>query len=179
MSQPEDDWPEDDQPAPPWPGPPGFGVPGGQTPRRRHTRPLIVAVIAMAGAAAGAAIALFLVSGPTTSPSAASTASPPSAAAPGDGNGAFPGGAGGGNGIGGGSGQMLFLGGKVTAISGTSITITGQGQDFTAAITSSTRFTGVHGASGIKTGDLITAQISGYGTGHPVATAIQDPAQMP
>jgi Domain of unknown function (DUF5666) len=72
-----------------------------------------------------------------------------------------------------------MLGGKVVAVSATSITLTGQGQQFTAAITSSTQFSGVSGVNGIKVGDTVLAQMSGYGTGHMVATSIQDPAQLP
>jgi hypothetical protein len=76
---------------------------------------------------------------------------------------------------GGGGGGHLLIAGKVTAVSATSITITGQGHVFTAAITSSTKFTGVSGPSGIKVGALVAAQITGYDSAHPVATAIQDP----
>ena len=82
----------------------------------------------------------------------------------------------------GGGGQgTLFMVGQVTKVSSTSITLGAQGRpSVTAAITNSTRITGrTASVSGIKAGDLVTAQITGYGSSHPVATAIQDPAQMP
>jgi Domain of unknown function (DUF5666) len=72
------------------------------------------------------------------------------------------------------------MGGTVTAVSATSITLSGgQGHTFTAAITGSTRFSGVSGAAGIKAGDRVTATITGYGTGHLTASSIQDHAQIP
>jgi hypothetical protein len=64
----------------------------------------------------------------------------------------------------------------VLAISGTSITIGGNGPSVTAAITGSTRVTGtVRGISGVKAGAEVSAQITGT-SGHLTATAIQDPA---
>lgn len=71
------------------------------------------------------------------------------------------------------------MGGQVTKVSSTSITISGQNHQITAAITNSTKLSGVSSARQIKDGDEITAQITGYGSGHVVATAIQDPASMP
>jgi hypothetical protein len=130
-----------------------------------------VAAVAVIAATLGVVVAMVVANRSPSAPPA--TSSPPSAAAPAlGGGGAVTGGGGGGQG-------ELFLGGKVVAVSPTSITLTGQGQQITAAITGSTKFTGVSGASGIKVGDMVTAQISGYGTSHAVATAIQDPPQMP
>jgi hypothetical protein len=158
-----------------WPPLPSYDGP----PRPpRHSRSLTIAAVTIAAFVAAVVAAVLIVGGLTGSPSAAGSASPapaqgaPAQGAPGEG---APGG-GSVIGGGGGGGGNLFLGGKVSAISATSITLTGQGQTFTAAITSSTTFTGVRGASGIKVGAEVTAQIIGYDTGHPVATAIQDPA---
>jgi hypothetical protein len=68
--------------------------------------------------------------------------------------------------------------GRVTALSRTSITLSGQGQAVTAAITSRTRVTG-RGSSVavIKVGDTVSAQISD--TGSPSVIAIQDPVSIP
>jgi hypothetical protein len=85
-------------------------------------------------------------------------------------NGALPGG---------GQGGRLFVIGKVTAVSSTSITIGGSGQSVTAAVTGSTKVTGnVSGIAGIKAGDQVSAQITRSG-GRDTAIAIQDPAQAP
>jgi hypothetical protein len=153
-----------------WPPLPSYAGPP-RPPRRSHS--LTIAAIAIAAFVAAVVAAVLIVGGLTGTPSTAGSASPAAPTAGAQGGGA----AGGGPGIGGGEGGggNLFLGGKVTAISAASITLTGQGQTFTAAITSSTKFTGVRGPSGIKVGAEVTAQITGYGSGHPVATAIQDP----
>jgi hypothetical protein len=170
--EPDPDWPGDVPPAAPWLAPPGRGALGDSA-GRRSAHPLTLAAIAVVAAAVGVVAALLIANKPASTPSA-TPSSPPSAAAPAVGGGGAI--TGGGNG---GAGEQLFLAGKVTAVSPTSITISGQGQQFTAAITSSTKFTGVSGASRIKTGDLVALQVSGYGTGHEVATAVQDPAQLP
>jgi hypothetical protein len=69
--------------------------------------------------------------------------------------------------------------GKVTAVSGTSITIGGPAHSTTAAVTDSTRVTGkVSGIHGVKVGDQVAAQIRQSG-GRSRAIAIQDPAQPP
>jgi hypothetical protein len=167
--EPDPDWPEDGPPAPPWTSQPGHGAPGDDA-KQRRPHALTMAAVAVIAATLGVVVALLIANRSPSAPSA--TSSPPSAAAPAlGGNGAISGG-------GGGGGEM-FAGGKVVAASPTSITLTGQGQQITAAITSSTKFTGVSSASKIKVGDLVMAQISGYGTSHPVAITIQDPAQFP
>jgi hypothetical protein len=158
-----------------WPQPPSYTDP---RPPRRRSHPLIVAAVVIAAAVIGVVAAVLIIGRPAGSPAAATTpagSAPAQGSAPGSGLGSTAPGSGLGLGGGGGAGGNLFLGGRVTAISATSITLTGQGQMFTAAITSSTRFTGVRGPSGIKAGDLVTVQITGYGSGHPVATGIQDP----
>jgi hypothetical protein len=148
-----------------WPPPPSYAGPP-LPPRRSH--PLTIAAVVIAAAVIGVVVAVLIVGRSSGSPTAATT---PAGAA----QGGVPSG-GLGIGAGGSGGENLFLGGKVTAISATSITLTGQGQAFTAAITRATTFTGVRGPSGIKVGDEVAAQIAGANSAHPVATSIQDPA---
>jgi hypothetical protein len=71
-----------------------------------------------------------------------------------------------------------MLVGRVTALSRTSITLSGQRHAVTAAITSRTRVTG-RGSSvaAIKVGDTVSAQIND--TGSPAVIAIQDPVSIP
>ncbi|MFZ0166831.1 MAG: DUF5666 domain-containing protein, partial [Trebonia sp.] len=74
---------------------------------------------------------------------------------------------------------QLEMGGKVTAVSATSITVAGPGHQLTAAVTSATKVSGrVSGIRGVKTGDLVSVQATGTG-GELTATAIQDPASLP
>jgi hypothetical protein len=191
---PDDLWPDDDGPAgrsggsaggggaeEPRPaavnpvGGPGNGVP------RRPVRPGVLAVIALGAAAAGAGIVLGVVD-LSSSPSATSAAPvgqpsqltpvPPGGSSQPGGNGALPGSVPGGT-------AMIFVIGKVTAVSGTSITIGGPAHSVTAAVTDSTRVTGkVSGIRGVKAGDQVSAQITQSG-GRSSAIAIQDPAQPP
>jgi hypothetical protein len=73
----------------------------------------------------------------------------------------------------------MEIGGKVTAVSATSITLGARGQHVTAAVTRATKVTGkVGGITGVKVGDLVSAQITGT-DGKLTATAIQDPASLP
>jgi len=70
------------------------------------------------------------------------------------------------------------MGGKVAAVSATSITLAAGGQRVTAAVTEATKVTGkVSSISGVKVGDMVTAQITGTG-GRLTAVAIQDPASL-
>jgi hypothetical protein len=151
------------------PPPPARGG-DGSIPGRRVLALVAVALVALA---AGAGVALILMKG-TSSPPSSPPAAAPSFGAPGsNGNGgAFPGG--------GGSGTVqMLVGGKVLAVSGTSITIGGRGHTVTAAVTSSTRVTGrVSSIGSVKVGDLVTAQITQSG-GQATVTAIQDPGQLP
>jgi len=171
-----DDWPDDDQAGPSWPGmppPPARGG-GGGIPGRRALALAVVAVVALA---TGAGVALILDKGTPSAPSSPAS-SPPSAAAP-----SFGGSGGNGSGgvlPGGGGGHVqMFVGGKVLAVSGTSITIGGPDHTVTAAVTSSTRVTGrVSSIRSVKVGDLVTAQITESG-GRAAVTAIQDPAELP
>jgi uncharacterized protein DUF5666 len=74
----------------------------------------------------------------------------------------------------------MLIAGPVTAVSGTSITIGGQGRPVTAAVTGATRITGkVCSISGIRVGDQVSAQITQEAGGKPTAVAIQDPARRP
>jgi hypothetical protein len=73
----------------------------------------------------------------------------------------------------------LVVGGQVTAVSATSISIGGPGRTITATVTSSTRFTGkVSSISGVKAGDQVTAQLTQNGSSI-TAVSISDPAQLP
>ena len=184
-----DDWPDDL-----WPGdddPPGGGGPGGGAapgmppgspgdgPPRRRPRGVLLLVTALLAAAAGAAIVLAVhalsgssavTAGPAGQPSSLTPVAPGGNGQPG--GGALPGTGSGGTGT-------LFVIGKVTAVSGTSITVGGPGHTVKAAVTGSTRITGtVSGISGIKVGDQVSAQIVQNG-GAARASAIQDPAQPP
>jgi hypothetical protein len=175
---PDDLWPDDDEPAGHRGG--AAGGPGHGAPRRR-VRPGVLAVIALGAAAAGAGIVLGVVD-LSSSPSATTAAPvgqptqltpvPPGGSGPAGGNGALPGSVPGGT-------AMIFVIGKVTAVSGTSITIGGPTHSVTAAVTDSTRVTGkVSGIRGVKVGDQVSAQITQSG-GRSSAIAIQDPAQPP
>jgi hypothetical protein len=160
-------------PLPPgWPGADG-------TPRARWLRPGVLATVVIAGAVAGAVVAAAVMhssSGPAASgqPPAVSQQQPGGNGAPG-GGGTLPGGAP----PGGGPGARMFVIGTVNAVSGTSITIGGQGHTITAMVTHATRVTGkVAGLSGIKVGDQISAQLTQDG-GRVTAVTIADPAQAP
>jgi hypothetical protein len=153
----------------PAPGEPGRPASGGW-PRRF----LAVAALAVAAAAAGAGIALVASSGPSASPSPA--AAPSSRApftAPGQagGSGRIPGG-----GLPSGAVAQLIMGGRVLAVSHTSITVDGGGHSEVAAVTSATRFTGrAKGIGSVKVGDMIVAEMRMSG-GKVTAVTIQDPA---
>jgi hypothetical protein len=181
----EDDYDDDDgQPDLPWPT---AGLPPYPGPRRgwRAPKVILLAVTAVIAATAGF-LAVTAVRDVSASPAAASasptTAAPNAGAAPSGGTGnLLPPGTGGGAIPTPGPGQLLHLeiGGKVTAVSATSITLGARGQSVTAAVASSTTVTGkVHGIGGVKVGDLVSAQITGT-DGKLTATAIQDPASIP
>ena len=187
---PDDLWPGDDDP--PGGGGPDGGAPGGPAtapgmppgrpggePPGRQPRWVLLLVTALLAAAAGAAIVLAVhalsgssavTAGPAGQPSSLTPVAPGGNGQPG--GGPLPGTGSGGTGT-------LFVIGKVTAVSGTSITIGGPGHTVTATVTGSTRITGkVSGISGIKVGDQVSAQIVQNG-GAARASAIQDPAQPP
>ncbi len=175
------DWTDDGGDDPPWrrAAPPAAhgrdGGPGG--PGRSGLRPLALATVAVVALAAGAGVALAITKGidHSASPSAAPSTQP-SVVAPGGsgpGGGTVPGG--------GGPVEQMFVAGPVTAVTSTSITISGgPGRSVTAAITSSTRITGkVTSIGGVKVGDQVSAQITESNGGQPTVAAIQDPAQAP
>lgn len=166
---------------PPSPGRPAHGRAGRRGP--------LFALTAVVAAAAGFGVVAVAVKDVTGSPAAASSA--PSAAAPGPsgpaglptseptgGTGLFPQ-AGGVPSLPSWSTLRLVVGGPVTAVSPTSITI-GSGRNVvTAAVTRATKVTGkVAGISGVKVGDLVSATITGAG-GKLTADSIQDPASLP
>ena len=166
------------RPAPPsWqaPPPPWYGGGHDGPPRPRPSRALTVAAIAVVAAAIGAGAAVGVRSWPASSPSSVAgpaAGSSPAASAPGAGNG---------NGLlapglgGNGGGEQLMAAGKVTAVSDSSVTVEGQGDTITAAITGATKFSGnVRGASGIKVGDEVMIDISVNGSTN-TAASIQDP----
>jgi hypothetical protein len=171
------DWPDEDQRAAPGIGPPRGRAGAGGPPGR--PRLLAVTAVAIAALAAGAGVALAVTKGLSPAPASSTPSSPPAAAAP---SFAAPGGNGRGGPVpGGGTGgvEQLVVGGKVLAVSGSSITVGGPGRKITAAVTRSTRFTGrVSGIQGVKDGDLVTAQITQSG-GAATVTALQDPADLP
>ena len=165
----DDAWPQDGGPGrAAWPGHRGDRGASGFSVRR-------AAAVTVLAAAAGIAAGLFLVRGTPVADGAGQAATAPSASAsaPAGGAGlpALPALSGQGDGQ-----LQLMLTGRVLAISGTSITIGGNGPAVTAAIIRSTKITGaVHGIGGVKAGAEVSAQVTGT-SGHLIATAIQDPA---
>jgi hypothetical protein len=144
----------------------------------RRLHPAVLAAIALTAAGIGAMIVLAVLGLPGSS--SASPASQPSVQAPAQpGGNSGPGGTNGGGAFPGGSGAEMFMGGRVTAVSPTSITIGGPGRAITAKVTSATRFPGqVSGISGVKAGDHVTAQLTQNGNAI-TAVSITDPAQFP
>lgn len=128
-------------------------------------------------------LAVFAVHDVTSAPAAGSASgTTPSASVPPQGgsrNLLPPGGAGGAiPSTGPGQTVHLQIGGKVTAVSATSITLGGRGQQVTAAVTGATVVTGsVHDIGGVKVGDMVSAQITGTG-GKLTVAALQDPASL-
>jgi hypothetical protein len=136
-----------------------------------------VAVVAVVAAAAGAALVLLFPNGPSVSPSAGG--SQPSTAPSQGAGGGIPGSGGPGGPAGSGAGHLqALIVGKVIAVSSTSITLAGQGNSVTAAVTRATKVSGkVRSISGVKVGDQVLAQLTGTG-GTFTATTIQDPASI-
>jgi hypothetical protein len=178
-SWPDDEWPDDEWPDDSWPEatPPGGARPAGAGKGRGHggVREFSVrtaAAVAALAAAAGVAAGLFLGKGtPVASPASRATPSASASAGSSTGLPGLPGLSGNGN------GQLrMVLTGRVLAVSGTSITIGGDGPSVTAAVTSATTITGTaHGIGGVKVGNEVSAQITGTAS-HLTATAIQDPS---
>jgi len=189
----DDDHDDDDGPGHPWPAP-GYppGAPG-QPPHGWHggaRRGWLLALTAVVAAACGfgvVVVALHETAGPAgagAAPSSSATA-PPSAVPPntgpnGAGNGTQPAPQGGGlQSLPPGAMERLEIGGQVMAVSATSITLNGGGQEITATVTRATTVTGkVSSIRGVKVGDFVSASISGA-NGKLTADSIQDPASLP
>jgi hypothetical protein len=153
---------DDDQPDLLWPPP--VQPPYPQPPGRSRTSKIIAMTLTAAVAAAAGFLVVTAVRDVSASPATASGT--PSGALPIPSTG--PGGV-----------LHLEIGGTVSAVSPTSITLGVHGQSITAAVTRSTAITGkVRAISGIKAGDLVSAQITST-DGKLTATAIQDPASIP
>jgi hypothetical protein len=175
----DEDIPEEDDCRPPeLPWPAAGQQPYSDAPPRRWPARYGVALVLTAVIAAVAGfLAVIAVRDLSARPAAANSTAPASGSAP-SGGALAP--------SGGpvptpGQGQTLQLqvGGKVTAVSATSITVAGPGHQVTAAVTSATKVSGrVSGIGGVKTGDLVSVQVTGT-DGKLTATAIQDPASLP
>ena len=190
-----DDDDDDDGPGPHWPAP-GFppGAPG-EPPGGWHRsgpwsggaarRGWLLALTAVVAAAFGfgvVVVALHEAAGPASAgaaPSSSATASPGTGTS-GAGNGTQPAQQGGGlSSLPPGAMERLEIGGQVTAVSATSITLNGGGQEITATVTRATKVTGkVTSISDVKVGDFVSASISGA-NGKLTADSIQDPASLP
>ena len=174
----EPGWPGQAWPAPGYPpGAPG-AAPGGWY--RAARRGWLLAVTAVVAAAAGFGVVAVAVREASGTPATASAAPSSSAPSNGTGNGTQPAPQGGGlQSLPPGAMERLEIGGQVTAVSATSITLDGSGQAITATVTRATKITGkVTSVGGIKVGDLVSASITGA-NGKLTADSIQDPASLP
>jgi hypothetical protein len=142
--------------------------------------------VAVAAAAIGAAVTLGVTDASSSSSPPSSSASsgfntPEGSSGAGNGSGISPGGGGmslGESGSGSGARVALILG-KVTAVSSTSITFSTNQGSMTAAVASSTTFSGnVTNVSQVKVGDEVTVQLSANDS-TITATSIEDPASTP
>jgi hypothetical protein len=171
-----------------YPAPPDGWRRGG---RDRLRRALPFAVTALVAGATAFGVVTVAVHGAAAIPTAANStpsSGPPSGGTPSAGPPA--GGSGGGTQLapnaGGavpsvpsGATLRVEIGGPVTAVSATSITLGGGGREVTAAVTTATKVTGkVTSIGGVKVGDVVSATITGT-NGKLTATSIQDPASLP
>jgi hypothetical protein len=187
-----DDEPDDTGRAWPAPGYPPGGYPDPPGGWRRNggdrtRRGLLLAVTALVAGATGFGVVAVAVHDAAAVPTAAG--STPSSTAP-DAGGTPAGGAGSGNqrtpvaggavpSIPSGATLRLEIGGPVTAVSATSITLGSGGREVTAAVTKGTKVTGkVTSIGGVKVGDVVSASITGT-NGQLTVTSIQDPASLP
>jgi hypothetical protein len=174
----EEEEEEEGQPGLPWPAADPPPPPGPPSQRMRKSLLLVATALIAAGAGFLVVTAVHDLSANPASASGSPTSSPqgepPSEGTGNGGTGSPP--------IpstGPGQTLRLGIGGKVTAVSATSITLGAHGQSVTAAVTKATVVTGkVASIDGIKVGDLVSAQITGT-NGKLTATAIQDPASVP
>jgi hypothetical protein len=169
---------EDDYPQPELPWPAAGQQPYRDAPPRRWPARYGVALVLTAVIAAAAGfLAVIAVHDLSAHPAAANSVAPasgsaPSAGVPAPGGGSVPG-------PGSGQGLELQIGGKVTAVSATSITVAGPGHQVTATVTGATKISGrVSDIAGVKAGDQVSMQATGT-EGNLTATAIQDPASLP
>ena len=178
----DDDEYDDDQPGMPWPPP--VQPPYPEPPGRSRTSKIILLTLTAAVAAAGGYFVVTAIRDVSANPATASATPSTTPSSPAQGGLPTTGSGNGGGALpipstGPGETLHLEIGGRVSAVSPTSITLSGQGQSVTAAVTKSTTITGkVHAISGIKAGDLVSAQITST-DGKLTATAIQDPASIP
>jgi hypothetical protein len=193
-----DDFDDEEGPGPAWPAPgypPGAPgepprgwprAPGARASEARASegggggRGWLLTLTAVVAAALGFGVVVVALHETTPNPVAASAA-PSSTPSSGTGNGTqlAPPGGGGLRPLPSGATERLEIGGPVTAVSPTSITLDGGGQAVTATVTSATRVTGkVTSIRGIKVGDLVSALITGS-NGKLTAESIQDPASLP
>ena len=182
-------WPAPGYPPGGYPDPPGGWRRGGGD---RLRRGLLFVVTALVAGATGFGVVAVAVHDAAAVPTAAS--STPSSSAPNAGStpsgGAPTGGAGSGTrlapnaggatpSIPSGATLRLEIGGPVTAVSATSITLGGGGRGVTAAVTKATKVTGkVTSIGGVKVGDVVSASMTGT-NGKLTVTSIQDPASLP
>jgi hypothetical protein len=118
------------------------------------------AAVAVLAAGAGVGLALYFGGGGPQAVASSPPAASPGAGAPGQGGSAV---------------TRLFIAGRITAVSGRSITIGTGASSVTAAITGATKVSGkVHSAAALAVGDSVSAQIT-EANGTATATAIQDP----
>jgi hypothetical protein len=147
-------------------------------PRRRRLLGLMTtAAVAVAAGIGGALAAKDLTAGSAT-PAQAHSGQPGGSQS----NGSLPNTGQGGTGEGGqlpqGVAGAMVIGGRVTAVSPRSITITAGPQAVTARVTGSTRFSGdVTGIAGVRVGDMVMAQIS-ESNGVNSLVALQDPVSV-
>jgi hypothetical protein len=133
-------------------------------PARRRLRGLIATAVVAIAAGAGGALAVKDITAGSSPPAAQSNSGQPST-----GRGGQPS-----SGV---SGSMV-VGGKVTAVSPRSITISTGPQSVTAMVTGSTRFSGkVTGINGVRVGDMVIAQISDS-DGVNSLVSLQDPISL-
>jgi hypothetical protein len=168
---------EDDYRPPELPWPAGQQPYGDAPPRRWPARYGVPLVLTAVIAAVAGFLVVIAVRDLSARPAAANSTAPASGPAP-SGGALAPSG---GTVPAPGQGQTLQLqvGGKVTAVSATSITVAGPGHQVTAAVTSATKVSGrVSGIGGVKDGDMVSIQATGT-EGNLTATAIQDPASLP
>lgn len=175
----DEDMPEEDNYPPPelpWPAA-GQQPYRDAPPRRWPLRYGVTLVLTAVIAAAVGFLAVMAVRDLSARPAAANSVAPASGSAPSAGGQAPGGGAVPAPGRG--QTVQLEIGGRVTAVNATSITVAGPDHQVTAAVTSATKVTGrVSDIGGVKVGDQVSVQATGT-EGNLTATAIQDPASLP